>query len=162
MKQLNTIFQRTSSLPSVVELENSRFIDLLPEGIKFEELKNSNIPVDVEVIDNYNDSKSSGCYFQIKRKSGANKTLAGPKITFKARITSEEPSSVDTFKKNENRVLLCNRQGESIDDKTFIQLNGKGEVDEYDVIGNGDKTERLVGARSNTIVTVPTQIVLKN
>ena len=31
-------------------------------------------------------------------------------------------------------------------------------MDEYDVNGNGDKTERLVGARSNTIVTVPTHI----
>ena len=56
------------SLPSVVEFENPRFIDLLPEGIKFEELKNSNIPVDVEVIDNYNDSNRQGCYFQIERK----------------------------------------------------------------------------------------------
>ena len=35
-------------------------------------------------------------------------------------------------------------------------------MDEYDVNGNGDKTERLVGARSNTIVTVPTQIRSEN
>ena len=145
------------SLPSVVEFENPRFIDLLPEGIKFEELKNSNIPVDVEVIDNYNDSNRQAVIFKLKEKVEPTK-LAYPKITFKARITAEAtPSSVDTFKKNENRVYFVTDK-ESIDDKTFIQLNSKGEVDEYDVNGNGDKTERLVGARSNTIVTVPTQI----
>ena len=145
------------SLPSVVEFENPRFIDLLPEGIKFEELKNSNIPVDVEVIDNYNDSNRQAVIFKLKEKVEPTK-LAYPKITFKARITSEAtPSSVDTFKKNENRVYFVTDK-ESIDDKTFIQLNSKGEVDEYDVNGNGDKTERLVGARSNTIVTVPTHI----
>ena len=145
------------SLPSVVEFENPRFIDLLPEGIKFEELKNSNIPVDVEVIDNYNDSNRQAVIFKLKEKVEPTK-LAYPKITFKARITAEAtPSSVDTFKKNENRVYFVTDK-ESIDDKTFIQLDSKGEVDEYDVNGNGDKTERLVGARSNTIVTVPTHI----
>ena len=145
------------SLPSVVEFENPRFIDLLPEGIKFEELKNSNIPVDVEVIENYNDSNRQAVFFKLKEKVEPTK-LANPQITFKARITGEAtPSSVDTFKKNENRVYFVTDK-ESIDDKTFIQLNSKGEVDEYDVNGNGDKTERLVGARSNTIVTVPTQI----
>ena len=145
------------SLPSVVEFENPRFIDLLPEGIKFEELKNSDIPVDVEVIDNYNDSNRQAVIFKLKEKVKPTK-LAYPEITFKARITAEAtPSLVDTFKKNENRVYFVVDK-ESIDDKTFIQLDSKGEVDEYDVNGNGDKTERLVGARSNTIVTVPTQI----
>ena len=90
----------------MLSLRIPRFIDLLPEGIKFEELKNSNIPVDVEVIDNYNDSNRQGCYFQIERKVEPTK-LAYPKITFKARITSEAtPSSVDTFKKNETASTL--------------------------------------------------------
>ena len=62
------------SLPSVVEFENPRFIDLLPEGIKFEELKNSNIPVDVEVIDNYNDSNRQAVIFKLKEKVEPTKT----------------------------------------------------------------------------------------
>ena len=145
------------SLPSVVEFENPRFIDLLPEGIKFEGLKNSDIPVDVEVIENYNDSNRDAVIFKLKEKVEPTK-LAYPRITFKARITEEAtPSSVDTYQKNENRVYFVTDK-ESIDDKTFIQLESKGEVDEYDVNGNGNKTERLVGARSNTIVAVPTQI----
>lgn len=146
-----------TQLPSVVDFENPRIIDLLPEGIRFEKLESSNLTFEVEVIENFNDSNRQAVIFKFKEKIQPTK-IAYPGLRFSARITEEAtPSSVDTFKKNENRVYFVTGK-ETIDGTTLVQLKAEGEVDEFDVNQNGDKTDRLIGARSNTIVAVPTQI----